>query len=130
VIVLDASVALEMILATEDGARAAAKLRELGEPLHAPHLIDLEVLQVLRRVQGSGTISSARARAAIGAFGSLAIRRHEHALLRDRIWNIRKNLTAYDGAYVALAEALDAPLFTLDARLARSKGHRARVELI
>ena len=129
-IVLDASVALELILTTPDGARAASRLRELEAPMHAPHLIDIEVLHVLRRIEGAGRITSPRARAALGDFGDLAIRRHEHAFLRERIWRLRKNLTAYDAAYVALAEALDAPLITLDARLARSKGHRANVELI
>ena len=129
-IVLDASVALELILTTPAGARAAARLRELDEPLQAPHLIDIEVLHVLRRIEGAGGITSARARTALGDFANLAIRRHEHAILTDRIWKLRANLTAYDAAYVALAEALDAPLLTLDARLARSKGHRARIELV
>ena len=129
-IVLDASVALELILTTPDGTRAAARLREIEEPLQAPHLIDIEVLHVLRRIEGAGGITSARARTALGDFANLAIRRHEHAILTDRIWKLRANLTAYDAAYVALAEALDAPLLTLDARLARSKGHRARIELV
>ena len=129
-IVLDASVALELILTTPDGARAAARLRELRAPLHAPHLIDIEVLHVLRRIEGSGRITAARGRAAVTEFQGLAIRRHEHTLLSNRIWKLRTNLTAYDAAYVALAEALDAPLLTLDARLARSKRHRARIELV
>jgi len=128
VIVLDASVILDLLL--QSGAARAAADRMEGSSWHAPELMDLETLQVLRRYRLHEGLSERRATEALSDFSSLNIRRHRHAPYLNRIWELRDNLTAYDAAYVALAEALRAPLLTRDARLARSRGHGALIELI
>jgi len=93
------------------------ELRRL-ESLHAPHLLDLEVVQVLRRYAASGALSGERALLALQDLSALDLERYPHEPLLGRIWQLRKKMSAYDAAYVALAEALDAPLLTFDARLA------------
>jgi len=130
VIVLDASAALELILGTHSGARIAEKIFDPGELLCAPHLIDLEVAQVLRRYVRAGDVSEPRADEALQDFLDLSIERYPHDLLLRRIWQMRENVTAYDAAYVALAEAVDGTLLTTDSRLARSSGHDAKIEVI
>ncbi len=102
---------------------------ERGETLHAPHLVDLEILQVLRRYASAGEISADRGREALDDLAAFRLRRWAHDALVTRIWDLWQNLTAYDAAYVALAEALDAPLLTRDRRLASAPGIRAQVEL-
>jgi predicted nucleic acid-binding protein len=97
--------------------------------LSAPHLLDVEFLHALRRLALGGQLSEDRAADARGDFADLAITRYEHTVLADRIWRLRHGLTAYDAAFVALAELLDVPLVTCDARLARAPGHHATVEL-
>jgi predicted nucleic acid-binding protein len=97
--------------------------------LHAPHLIDVELLHVLRRLVARGELAHDRATDARTDFSDLVIARYPHAPLADRIWELRDNLTAYDAAFVALSEELGAPLVTCDARLAAAPGHRARVVL-
>ena len=129
-IVVDASALLEVLLRTGDGARIEARLFDPGESLHAPHLLDIEIAQVLRRLAAAGEISEDRGRAALADLSDLPVRRYPHDLLLPRVWALRHNLTAYDAAYVALAEALDAPLLTRDGRLAAAPGHRARVEVL
>ena len=99
-----------------------------GETLHAPHLIDIETTQVLRRHVAKGAIGAQRGREAIQDVGALALRRYGHVDLLPRVWEMRDNLTAYDAVYVALAAVLDAPLLTCDRRLAAAAGHRARIE--
>src|SRR2546426_9061482 len=101
-----------------------------GETLHAPHLVDLEVAQVLRRYAASGEMEARRGLQALEDLVDLPLVRYPHDLLLSRIWDLRNNLTAYDAAYVALAEALAAPLVTRDAALASPGAHRARVELM
>jgi predicted nucleic acid-binding protein len=128
-IVLDASAAIEVLLATEAGARCAPRLFAPGESLHAPHLIDVEVAQVLRRYSAAGELSEERGRGALADLSAMPLERYPHEPLLQRAWELRRKLTAYDAVYVALAEALEAPLLTRDARLARSRGHRARIEL-
>jgi predicted nucleic acid-binding protein len=130
VIVLDASAVLELLLSTRAGARVAARLAESSESLHAPHLLDLEVAQVLRRAEATGALSARRSRAAIQDLADLDLQRYPHDVLLPRVWDLRRNVTAYDAAYLALAEALGAPVVTFDARLARAPGHRATVELL
>jgi predicted nucleic acid-binding protein len=100
-----------------------------GETLHAPHLMDLEVAHVLRRYVRSSAISQERGAEALGDLADLPIARYAHAFLLHRIWEMRDALTAYDAAYVALAETLDAPLITRDRALARAAS-RARVKLV
>ena len=129
-IVLDASAALELLLRTPAAARVEERLFEPGQTLHAPHLIDLEVAQVLRRYAIAGQMTAERGRLALTDLADVPINRYPHGLLLPRVWELRNNLTAYDAAYVALAEALDAPLLTRDQKLAVAPGHRARIELI
>ena len=129
-IVVDASAILEVLLGTPDGARVAGRLFTPGETLHAPHLLDLEVAQVLRRYALAGELDSARGLEALDDLADLPLTRYPHDLLLPRIWELRRNLTAYDAAYVALAEALAAPLVTRDAALVSVRVHHARVELL
>jgi predicted nucleic acid-binding protein len=128
--VLDASAVLEFLLRTPIGNRVEAKLFSNGGSLHAPHLIDVEVAQVIRRHAAAGIISVARGEEALLDLADLLLNRHAHTESLPRIWELRHNLTAYDAAYVALAEALDAPLLTCDRKLARAGNHRARIELV
>jgi predicted nucleic acid-binding protein len=98
--------------------------------MHAPHLLDIEVTQVLRRLVQRKEIAIARAEQALHDLAHLLIERHEHRALVPRVWQLRDSLTAYDAAYVALAEALEAPLLTCDAKLAGAHGHRATIEWV
>jgi predicted nucleic acid-binding protein len=130
VIVVDASALLEVLLNTSASAPIADRLFGSDETLHAPHLIDLEIAQVLRRYAASGTLTADRGAQALQDLTDFPLLRYPHDLLLPRIWDLRHNLTAYDAAYIALAEALDAPLLTRDAALAVSRGHAATVELL
>jgi predicted nucleic acid-binding protein len=129
VIVVDASALLEVLLNTSHAGRVAARLFAPGETLHAPHLLDLEVAQVLRRYTAAGALTDARGAEAVDDLRDLPLERYAHTLFMERIWQLRRNLTAYDAAYVALAEALEAPLVTRDAALASAR-HDATVEVI
>ncbi|MFH1572846.1 MAG: type II toxin-antitoxin system VapC family toxin [Acidobacteriota bacterium] len=129
-IVPDASAVLELLLNTARAPRIAARLFAPDESLHAPHLLDIEVAQVLRRYCRSGELHSVRARAALRDFIDLRLHRYPHDLFLGRIWQLRDNLTAYEAVYVALAEVLDAPLVTCDRRLASASGHDAAIEII
>lgn len=100
------------------------------EQLHAPHLLDVEITQALRRLVQLGDITSARAQQALDDHTAFGIDRHGHEDLLPHMWELRESINAYDAAYVALAEALDAPLLTCDAKLARSHGHRAKIDLV
>src|SRR3954471_6622093 len=129
-IVIDASAVLEALLHTPAATAVEARLFAQGETLHAPHLLDVEVAQVLRRFAARGEIAPERGRSALADLADFPLQRYPHDLLLPRIWELRDTITAYDAAYVALAEALDAPLLTRDRRLAVASGHRARVELV
>lgn len=129
-IVVDASALLEVLLRTPAAEKVEERLFDERESLHAPHLLDVEVAQVLRRYAGSGEIDPERGRAALIDLADFPIRRYPHGILLPRAWEIRDNLTAYDAVYVALAEALDAPLLTRDRRLATAPGHQARIEVM
>lgn len=129
-IVLDASLAVELLLQTPRVVPLTETLLAAQEDLHAPHLIDVEVLQVLRRLNALSELSNRRAAEATRDLADLPLVRHPHELLLDRAWELRDNLTIYDGVYVALAELLDAPLWTLDQRLAGAPGLRAEVKVI
>ncbi len=129
-IVVDASALLEVLLNTRDAARVSDRLFGSGDTLHVPHLLDLEVAQVLRRYAASGALTAGRGAQALQDLTDLPLIRYPHDLLLPRIWELRHNLTAYDAAYVALAEALDVPLVTRDAALAGARGHSATVELL
>lgn len=129
-IVVDASALLEVLLNTSVSAKIAERLFAGNDTLHVPHVLDLEVAQVLRRYNLSGEIHGERGEQALRDLADLPLNRYPHDVFLFRIWALRPNLTAYDAAYIALAEALDAPLVTRDAALSRVSGHHARVELI
>jgi predicted nucleic acid-binding protein len=129
VIVIDASV-LVVALADDgaDGDRVRRRLR--GEDLAAPDLIDLEVLSTLRSLVSSRKMPERRAGLALGDLEGVPITRAPHTLLLRRCWALRANLTPYDAAYVALAEAIPCVLLTADLRLARAPGVRCEVEVL
>lgn len=128
--VVDASALLEFLLQTPLGLRIETRLFDDGDDLHAPHLIDVELAQALRRLVRAGDVTAARAEEALIDLGDLNLRRYAHAPLIGRAWDLRENLTAYDAMYVALAEGLDAPLVTCDGALGDTPGHDARIEVI
>lgn len=129
-IVLDASALVELLVGgTPRAASLASRVLHPDESLHAPHLIDLEVASVLRGLEARRLLSTADATRAISDLVGLDLARYAHDVLLPRVWQLRANLTAYDAAYIALAEHLDSPLVTCDARLAAAPGTRARVEL-
>jgi len=130
VIVVDASALLEVLLRTKTAVAVETRLFGARETLHAPHLIDVEVAQVVRRYAAAGEIDEERGRAALADLADFPLNRYPHDFLLPRVWELRNNLTAYDAVYVALAEALDAPLLTRDRRIAGAAGHYARVELV
>jgi predicted nucleic acid-binding protein len=107
-----------------------ARLFRDRDEFHSPHLADVEVTQGLRRLVRAGELSPVRASEAIADLADLDLHRHAHLDLLTRAWKLRDNVTAYDAMYVALAEALDAPIVTCDTPLARAPGHRAQIEVI
>ena len=129
-IVVDASALLEVLLLTPAAKAVEDRLFAPHQTLHAPHLLDVEIAQVIRRYAANGDIDDERGRMALADLADLPLRRYPHDFLLPRIWDLRNNLTAYDAAYVALAEALDAPLLTRDRRLAAAAGHHAQIELV
>ena len=129
-IVIDASALLEMLLQTGKAERLMQRALADSERLNAPELLDIEAANVMRRLTQRKEISLQRAEQAFEDFSQLIIERHSHAPLLPRIWELRDSMSAYDAAYIALAEGLGAPLLTCDARLARAHGHHANVELI
>lgn len=100
------------------------------ETSHAPHLLDVEVAQVLRRYAATGEIDPERCRSALVDLADFPLDRYPHDFLLGRVWELRNNLTAYDAVYVFLAETLDAPLLTRDRRLADAAGHSAQIVLV
>jgi len=129
VIVLDASAAVDWLLQTSAGQQIEKRIYSENESLHAPHLLDVEVVQVLRRLVREAVISAQRAGEAISDLADLRVTRYPHFVFLSRIWQLRHNLSAYDAAYVALAEKLDATLVTRDARLASASGRAVAVEV-
>jgi len=130
VIVVDASALLEVLLRTPGAQAVEGRLFDSRETLHAPHLLDIEVAQVLRRYVANRDIDDKRGEAALDDLAALPLRRYPHHVFLPRVWELRSNLTAYDAVYIALSEALDAPLLTRDRRLAAAAGHRATIELV
>lgn len=129
-IVLDSSAVLEVLLRSSVGLEIEERIFSFQETLFAPHLLDLEVAQVLRRYCASGEITSERGKDAIEDLKDFPIYRYEHDIFLHRVWELRPNMTAYDAVYIALAETLPAPLLTRDAHLASAPGHAAVIELI
>ncbi len=126
-IVLDASCVLKLIL--KQGGPDLAR-RVLSDEIHAPYLLDIEVLSALRRLIRQKELNAERATAGLNWLFDLGIEHHHSAEIAWRAFALRNSLSAYDAAYVAVAEFLDAPLLTADGRLARTHGHHARIELI
>jgi len=130
VIVLDASALVELILDTPTGQLVAARIADPAEGLHVPHLADIEVVQALRRYVREVELDARAAEMALDDFRALDLQRHAHEPLLERVWELRKNLTAYDAVYVALAEVLEGILLTCDRRLSRAPGMARRVVLV
>lgn len=128
-IVLDASAAVDWLLQTAAGQSIERRIYSRNETLHAPHLLDLEVMQVLRRLASQAAISAHRAEEAARDLMDLRVTRYPHVMLLPRIWQLRHNFSAYDAAYLVLAETLGAALVTRNARLASASGHGAPIEL-
>ena len=128
IVVVDTSALAAALLRTSQGL--ADQLFASGVEAHAPHLIDIELTSVLRKLVVVERLTVRRAEEALRDFQILEIARYPHAPLLRRVWELRHNLSPYDSAYVALAELLDASLLTRDRRLANAPGHRARVELV
>jgi predicted nucleic acid-binding protein len=128
VLVVDTSALLEALVAREPASGLVERLAGDGD-LHAPHLIDIEMLHALRRLTIRGELTEDRAADARADFRELALVRYPHVELSDRIWELRHNLTPFDAAFVALAESLDVPLVTCDARLATAPGVAAQIEM-
>jgi predicted nucleic acid-binding protein len=130
-IVLDSSVLLPALVDRQVGN--GALIRELlrrDDEIHAPHLLDLEILQALRRLVWRREVTVEHAVAALEDFVDFPMERYPHSVFIDRIWELRDNITAYDAAYIALAEALGATLLTADKRLAAANGIGCDVEVV
>ena len=128
-IVLDASAAVDWLLQTPAGRLVENRIYLRSETLHAPHLLDLEVAQVLRRLVAQRVVPGLRAQQAVQDLLDLRITRYPHDVLLSRIWQLRHNFSAYDAAYITLAEELGAVLVTRDSRLASNSGHSASIEV-
>ena len=128
-LVVDASI-LVVALADDGPDGDTARRRLQGERLSAPELIDLEVVSVVRGLERSGQILPRRAALAVRDLVDVPLARARHVSLLARCWALRNNLTAYDAAYVALAEALEVPLLTADARLGRATGATCDIEVL
>ncbi|KAA8958683.1 type II toxin-antitoxin system VapC family toxin [Mycobacterium sp.] len=127
-IVVDCAALVDALTGFEGAEELRADLAD--EELHAPTLLDFEVVSALRGLTLGGQLSTARAHDALTDFDALPIRRwSSSAALRLRAFTLRNNLSAYDAAYVALAEALECPILTRDTRLARSRGHNVEVRV-
>lgn len=127
VIVADASAVLEVLLNTAASRAIASHLFASGQTIHVPHLMDVEVVQVLRRCARINAIGANRARQALEEYADMLVTRYPHNLWLPRMWELRHHLRAYDAMYIALAEAPGVPLLTCDRAFASFSGHRAKV---
>ena len=127
-LVIDASAVVELLMASPIGEAIQEYVFSSSAPLAAPQLLDVEVLHVIRRFHRTGILPVERCEQALEDFGDLAIRRYGHELLRPGMWRLRDSVTAYDAAYIALAELLETRIVTCDGKLSRSNGHDIRFE--
>ena len=128
-IVLDASAVVDWLLQTPAGQRIEQRIYARNDTLHTVHLLDVEFAQVLRRLVREGTLARKRAEEAMEDLIAVRVTRYPPVALLHRIWQLRQNLSAYDAAYVALAEELKAPLITRDQKIAAAPGHSATIEV-
>ena len=129
-IVLDASAAIEWLLKSPAGVIIDKRIFARSESLHAPHLLDVEVAQVLRLYVREKMIAAQRGQEALEDLAGLPLERYPHDFLLPRVWELRATLTAYDAVYVALAELLDASLLTCDRKIASASRHSANIEVV
>ena len=129
-IVVDASVAVDVLLRTPGAEAAAERILDDRASLHAPELIDVEVASVVRRLVAKAGLYPVRGAETLSLLMALPLTRYSHVALLPRIWTLRENVSAYDAAYVALAENLGATLVTRDQRLARIPNARVKVEVL
>ena len=139
-IVLDASAAIEWLFQSPAGIKIDKRIfstletstpeTSTAETLHVPHLLDIEVTQVLRRYVRDKTITAQRGEEALQDLDDMPLRRYPHDFLIPRVWELRATLSAYDAVYVALAEVLDALLLTCDGKIASASGHSANVQVL
>jgi len=127
-LVIDTSAVVAVLAGIPRDERLVTRLSDDGD-LHAPHLVDIEVLHTLRRLVHHGELSEQRANDVQADWADLAVTRYPHQGLAGRIWELRHNLTAYDAAFVALSEELGVPLVTCDGAIGRAPGHVANVEV-
>jgi predicted nucleic acid-binding protein len=132
-LVADASAVIDLLLGHSSAASVAGHIADHGYPVHAPQVLDLEVLSGLRRVVASGDASTERADMAMGALLAMPLERHPHQPLVRRAWGYRHNFTPYDASYLVLAEVLTAggaTLLTTDARFARAARTHGNIEVV
>lgn len=129
-IVLDASVVLDVVTAVSSGQAISERIAATETRFAAPEVVDVEVLQALRRQLRLGWISVHRAQQALELLNALPLARLSHQTLTSRIWQLRENATAYDAAYLALAESLSASLWTRDRKYVGIPGHRVTIEVL
>ena len=128
-IVLDASAVVDWLLQTPAGQRVEQRIYARNDTLHTVHLLDVEFAQVLLRLVREGTLTRKRAEEAMEDLIAVRVTRYAPVVLLRRIWQLRQNLSAYEAAYVALAEELKAPLITRDQKIAAAPGHSATIEV-
>lgn len=128
--VLDASAVVEWLLRLPLAGAVGERWSDPETPLHAPHLLTVEVAAVVRRYVLAGEVSASRGEQALTDLADLDVNCHPHGPLLPAMWRLRANLTAYDASYVVLAMVLDQELVTLDTRIANAPGHHARVDLV
>jgi predicted nucleic acid-binding protein len=129
-IVVDASTLLEVLLNTPAASKVRSRLFTSGATLHAPHLIDVEVAQVLRRYVLARALDAARGQEALDDLEDFPLTRYPHGVLLPRVWELRNNVSAYDAVYIALAESLGATLLTRDSALSSVPDLVASVEIV
>ncbi len=131
ILVVDASAILPVLMLDPSAEAVEQRLFDSATVARAPHLLDIEIAHALRREVARGRVRRTFAERALrDLIALLPVERCGHQDILARVWELRANLTAYDAAYVALAELHDAPLITRDVKLAGAPGHRARIELV